>query len=149
MRPIRFTAPFLISTLFVFSPILSFFFLTAQVLPAYGQAVSGQTTTGAGTAVSGQTTTNTGTSLTNPLNVSTLQGLLTAILGGVVTLGTIFLIFMMVYVGFLFVAARGNEEKIRSAREALIWTVIGGLILIGAQAISLVIQTTVGTVSGS
>ena len=52
---------------------------------------------------------------------------------------------MIVYVGFLFVAARGNEEKIRSARDALMWTVIGGLILLGAEAISLVIQATVKT----
>jgi hypothetical protein len=52
---------------------------------------------------------------------------------------------MIVYVGFLFVAAQGNEEKIRSARSALVWTVIGGLILLGAKAIALVIEQTVST----
>ena len=54
---------------------------------------------------------------------------------------------MLVYVGFLFVAARGNEEKISSARSALVWTVVGGLILLGASAISAVIQATVGTIT--
>lgn len=83
--------------------------------------------------------------LTNPLKVDSLPEFLRAILRGVVQIGAIFLTFMVVYVGFLFVAARGNEEKIRSAREALVWTVIGGLILLGAEAISLVIENTVKT----
>ncbi len=87
-----------------------------------------------------------GGSLVNPLsNINSLPDLLTAILKGVVEIGAIFLTLMIVYVGFLFVAARGNEEKIRSARDALLWTVIGGLILLGAEAISLVIQATVKT----
>jgi hypothetical protein len=68
-----------------------------------------------------------------------------AILDGVVLIGSIFLTLMIVYVGFLFVAAQGNEEKIRSARSALVWTVIGGLILLGAKAIALVIEQTVST----
>ena len=87
-----------------------------------------------------------GVFLTNPLNnIDSLPELLTAILKGVVEIGAIFLTVMIVYVGFLFVAARGNEEKISSARSALVWTVVGGLILLGAQAISLVIQETVKT----
>lgn len=87
-----------------------------------------------------------GGSLVNPLNnISSLPELLRAILAGVVEIGAIFLTLMIVYVGFLFVAARGNEEKISSARSALLWTVIGGLILLGAQAIELVIESTVKT----
>ena len=85
--------------------------------------------------------------LENPLNVSSLPELLTAILNGVVEIGAILLTVMIVYVGFLFVAAQGNEEKIRSARSALVWTVIGGLILLGASAISAVIQATVGSIT--
>jgi len=41
------------------------------------------------------------------------------------------------------VFAQGNEEKIRSARQALLWTVIGGILLLAAEAISLVLQATV------
>lgn len=82
--------------------------------------------------------------LTNPLkSISSLPQLMNAILDGVVEIGSILLTIMIVYVGFLFVAAQGNEEKIRSARSALVWTVVGGLILLGAKAISLVIQNTV------
>ncbi|MBU2330328.1 pilin, partial [Patescibacteria group bacterium] len=82
--------------------------------------------------------------LKNPLNnICTLPQFLNAILDAVVQLGTIVLILALVYVGFQFVAAQGNEEKIRSARSALMWTVIGGLVLLGAKAIGLVIEGTV------
>jgi archaellum component FlaF (FlaF/FlaG flagellin family) len=64
-------------------------------------------------------------------------------LGGVVMLGTIALVVALVWVGALFVFAQGAEEKIRDARNALMWTVIGGLVLLGAQSISIVIQNTV------
>lgn len=84
--------------------------------------------------------------LVNPLNgVSTLPQFLKAILAGVVQIGTIILIMMLVYVGFLFVAARGNAEKLQSAKSALVWTVIGGLILLGATSIQLVIEGTVNS----
>ena len=49
---------------------------------------------------------------------------------------------MIIWVGFMFVAAQGNSEKISKARTALLWTIIGGLILIGAQAIALLVQAT-------
>lgn len=82
--------------------------------------------------------------LKNPLNgINSLTDLLDALIVAVVRIGTIVLVLALVYVGFLFVAAQGNEEKIRSARSALMWTVIGGLVLLGAQAISTVIKATV------
>lgn len=82
--------------------------------------------------------------LQNPLQgICSLPALLHAILQAVVELGSILLAMMLVWVGFLFVVAQGNPEKLSSARSALIWTLIGGLILLGAESISLVIQETV------
>ncbi|HVB19985.1 MAG TPA: pilin [Candidatus Paceibacterota bacterium] len=81
-------------------------------------------------------------------NGNCLSAFLTNILKFVVNIGTIIVIFMLVYVGFLFVVAQGNETKIRDARNALLWTVIGALILLGAQAISLGIQATVSALGG-
>jgi hypothetical protein len=90
-----------------------------------------------------------GTGLQNPLkNINSLGELVNAILAAVVKIGGIVLVLALVYVGFLFVAAQGNEEKIRNARSALMWTVIGGLILLGATAISAVITATVGGLTG-
>ncbi len=78
-----------------------------------------------------------------PDGVCDLGDVLSLVLGILVQIGSILLVLALVWVGFSFVAAQGNEEKIRSARDALMWTVIGGLLLLGAQALSLVIQATV------
>ena len=81
--------------------------------------------------------------LVNPLGVDSIEDLLAAILRGVVQIGSILLVLALVWVGAQFVFAQGNEEKIRSARQALLWTVIGGILLLAAEAISLVLQATV------
>ena len=80
--------------------------------------------------------------LQNPLNAGSIPELIGVVLRAVVQLGSIVLVLALVWVGFLFVAAQGAEEKIREARNALVWTVIGGLILLGATAISAAIQAT-------
>lgn len=108
-----------------------------------------RTPTGTG---EGRTPTGTGdsgcTGLCNPLkDINSFEDLLAAIMQAVVQLGAIVLVIAIVYVGFKFVVAQGNEEKLQEARSALVWTVIGGLILLGAQAISLVIQETAGALT--
>ncbi|MDB5264744.1 MAG: hypothetical protein JWN64_315 [Parcubacteria group bacterium] len=86
------------------------------------------------------------TGLQNPLkNINNLNDLLNVILSAVIEIGTIVLVLMLVYTGFKFVLAQGNAEELKNARSMLIWTVIGGLILLGAQAISAVIQATANT----
>jgi|CXWL01.1.fsa_nt_gi heme/copper-type cytochrome/quinol oxidase subunit 2 len=87
--------------------------------------------------------------LINPLKSGTsLETFLGNILAFVVRIGTIVVILMLVYVGFLFVTARGEPGKITTAREALLWTVIGALVLLGAQAISMGILATVQALGG-
>ncbi len=86
-----------------------------------------------------------GATLENPLRAGSLPELLTIVLEAVVQIGSILLVLALVWVGFLFVMAQGAEEKIRDARGALVWTVIGGMLLLGAKAISEVIQATVQT----
>jgi hypothetical protein len=81
--------------------------------------------------------------LQNPLNADSIEGLLVVVLDAVVYLGSIFLVLMLVYVGFLFVRAQGKPPELQKAREALLWTVVGGLLLLGAEGISLVIKSTV------
>jgi hypothetical protein len=125
-----------------------FFLLTFLILAGFAlQAVPVYAQSGGGANGGSQGGANapTGTGLVNPLQVDTLEAFLLAILAGVVELGTIFLVLMLVYVGFLFVTAQGKEEKISEARKALVWTVIGGLILLGATSIQLVVTETVRT----
>ena len=136
LRPLRiFLAVVLVSVLGPYSAQA----LTGTTGPK-GTGIKG--TTGAPDTSTAQPATD---GLTNPLNnIDSLPEFLNAILGAVVQLGTIVLILALVYVGFLFVVAQGNEEKIKSARSALFWTVIGGLVLLGAQTIGMVISSTVG-----
>lgn len=70
-----------------------------------------------------------------------------SILAVVIRIGTVVVILMMVYVGYLFVAARGEPGEITKARQALLWTVVGALILLGAQVIAIGIRATVQALS--
>ncbi|MGH7175209.1 MAG: TrbC/VirB2 family protein [Minisyncoccia bacterium] len=89
-----------------------------------------------------------GTTLLNPLSAGTsLSTLLQDILGFVIKIGAVVVVLMLVYVGFLFATAGGNESQITKAREALLWTVVGALILLGAQAIASGIQATANALS--
>ncbi|MDB5265764.1 MAG: protein of unknown function with transrane region [Parcubacteria group bacterium] len=88
--------------------------------------------------------TGAGAQLVNPLkNITDLPSLLKALLAALIQIGTVVLILAFVWIGFSFVRAQGNPKAIAAARSALIWTIIGGGILLGAQAISTLIQSTV------
>jgi hypothetical protein len=102
--------------------------------------------TGAG-ATNGGTGAGAGGTLQNPLKFNDFPTLLKAVLGAVVYIGAILLTLMLVWCGFLFVMARGNPEELSKARSTLMWTLIGGLILLGAQAISDVVQATAQSLS--
>lgn len=123
---------------FAFIAIFAFFFLLAP-LTVVQAADSGLDTSG--NIVSGV---DTGTGLVNPLGTTDVKKFLLDILSIVTdTIGPVIVILMLVYVGFLFVAAQGNPSKIEAARGMLLWTVVGALILLGAKAIALGIQATV------
>jgi hypothetical protein len=59
---------------------------------------------------------------------------------GIVLLGA-----MVVWTGFLFVKAQGNEKDLGPAKQSLIWTIVGGAIIIAAKGISLLVQGTVSS----
>lgn len=86
-----------------------------------------------------------GQTLCNPLQADSLEDLLQIFLDAAVRIGTIILVLAIIWVGFLYVKARGNPGKISEAHKALFWTVIGGLILLGAEAIGMVIKETANT----
>ena len=82
----------------------------------------------------------------NPIRPGTLQQLLLSILDIAVYILFPIVVLMIVYTGYLFVSAQGNPTKIETARKALIWTVIGALIILGARALALGIQATVNSI---
>ena len=98
-----------------------------------------------------QTVTNTGAPVTliNPLKAgASLESFLGDILSFVIRIGTIVVILMLVFVGYKFVEAQGAPGKIEEARKMLLWTVIGALVLLGAQAIASAISATVQAIGG-
>ncbi len=110
-------------------------FLIASALPFVSFASANCSSSGGG--------------LCNPLKVNSIQELLVAVLGYLVQVGTVIIVLMMVYIGFEFVLARGNPTKLQKAREMLLWTIIGALIILGAQAISMGIASTITAISAS
>ena len=90
------------------------------------------------------TTVNTAINLKNPLGDSTeMKTFIDNVLGGVILILTPVVVIMVVYSGFLFVSAQGNTEKLKEAKKALTYTLIGAAIIIGAKGIQAVIGTTV------
>ncbi len=82
--------------------------------------------------------------IVNPLSTTnTLPELIQKILTGVLKIGIPIVALAIVYCGFLFVFARGKPEELKKAREALLWTVIGAAILLGAWALAKMISATV------
>lgn len=125
-------------------------------ISASGSSVTGSTQLQSGSTGNSQlqygSTGNGGSNVTliNPLNSGDctpngdcLLSFLMRILDFLIQIGGIAVILMLVYVGYLFVIAQGNETKITDAKNALLWTVIGALILLGSKAISLGIEQTV------
>ncbi|MBP6859964.1 MAG: hypothetical protein KBC38_00130 [Candidatus Pacebacteria bacterium] len=133
--------------------------LSAMSAPVYAQdmnlggGATGNASTNLGGGPSGNGTNLGGGSqgcgfLLNPLDNEcnsdmTLNDLLSKILNVIVQIGVVVLTMMLVYVGFLFVTAQGNPENLSKARSALIWTIIGGFLVLGASVIAEAVKSTV------
>lgn len=81
--------------------------------------------------------------LSNPLCTTSLSQFLSDILKLVAQIAFPLIVLFLVYVGFLFVSSQGNPEKIKEAREYFFWAVLGALLVLGAQALSMAIKATV------
>ncbi len=88
--------------------------------------------------------------LENPLGSDTgdLNTFIANVLDAVVLLLSPVVVIMMLYSGLLFVLARGNVEEVGKAKNALLYTMIGAAIVLGAKGLALVIQNTVGCLAG-
>ena len=90
-----------------------------------------------------QTGPNAGGFFKNPLNADSFPELLGLILNAVTQVGIVVVTFFIIYAGFLFVKAQGNPDGLKSAKEAIKWTIIGSAIVLGAYAIKEIIYNTV------
>lgn len=61
----------------------------------------------------------------------------------ILPVGAVVVVIMIIYAGFLFVVAQGNENKITDAKRAFMYAVIGALILLGSWVIANSIRGTI------
>lgn len=105
------------------------FFVCSLVLPGFVFAAGGGTTT---------------VGLVNPLGATTdLSALILKIVEGVAQIGYYVVVLFIIYSGFKFVTARGNDTKLKEAKQTFLFTVIGAAILLGATLLAKVIDGTV------
>lgn len=84
------------------------------------------------------------TTIVNPIpKISDINGLIKTILEAVVKIGIPIVALAIIYCGFLFVKALGKPEELKKAKDALLYTVIGSAILLGAWTIAQLISDTV------
>jgi heme/copper-type cytochrome/quinol oxidase subunit 2 len=86
------------------------------------------------------------TTLQNPITSTHLYCFLHDVLGAFILIVFPVVVLALVYSGFLFVSAQGNHTKIEEARKWFFWVVVGGLIILGAQALTWAIEATVNDI---
>ena len=89
-----------------------------------------------------------GGGLQNPLNFCSLSEFLRAVLEVVIQIGYPIIVLFIVYVGFKYVTAQGNADKLKEVHKFFFWAVVGALIVLGAQVLSYAIQGTVQDLGG-
>lgn len=122
-----------IHQLFIFS-LVSLFGLVASSQISFAQAPD-PPTTGGGGAAPVPINKDSQVELINPLQMETIEGLLRAIIAVVLVFAVPIIIFFIIYAGFLYVTARGNEQQVRQATTALLYAVVGGLLILGAYVL--------------
>lgn len=84
--------------------------------------------------------------LDNPLSATSLFCFLKDILDVFLTVGIIIAVLFMVYAGFLFVTARGDETQLGKAKSAFLGAVIGTAIIMGVWVIAKAIVGTINAI---
>ena len=87
--------------------------------------------------------------LQNPIKYKNIPDLIKAILDVIVQISVPVVAVLIIYSGFLYVTAQGNEEKLKVAHRALMWTLVGAAVLLGASVLSGVIAGTIAQIQGT
>lgn len=83
-------------------------------------------------------------SVQNPLgNVRDFNTLLKKLLDAAIIIGIPIAVLFIVYAGFKFVFARGNEKSLAEAKQNFFWTIVGIVIFLGAWLIARVLAETI------
>ena len=80
----------------------------------------------------------------NPLPFSDIYTLIEKITNFLIGLAIVITPIIIVYAGFLYITAAGNEEKIKTAQKVLIWALIGFAIVLIAKGVPALIKQFLG-----
>jgi len=84
-----------------------------------------------------------GGGIPNPLQVCSIASLVEAVANVVMKIGFMVAVVFIIYSGFLYVSARGSEDKLKKAHATFTWTIIGTAVILGAWVIALVVKSTI------
>jgi len=87
--------------------------------------------------------------LQNPLAADDILEFFETLIDIVLVFAVPLIVLFIIYAGFLYVTARGNEGTIEKAHKALLYALIGGLLILGARVLIDVVQGTVDSVRES
>lgn len=79
----------------------------------------------------------------NPLDINTIDQLVSLILQAVITVGLPLLVFFFLLTGFYFVTAQGDTKKLGTAKDMLRYTIYGAALILGAKVIQEVLKNTI------
>jgi len=87
----------------------------------------------------------------NPLSteIDSIPAFIEAIINIVLIVAVPIIVLAVIYVGFLFVQAQGKPEAITKAKKALLYTLIGAALLLGAFVIANAIGKTVDEIKST
>ncbi len=132
-------------TIFVGSAMAQSFVPFADELRIFRDGLGGAGRTGdpLGSAAQGP-----GTKLVNPVSFESLGALIAAILDIIVQIAVPIAALFLIYSGFLFVTAQGDETKLGTAKSIFLWTMVGVAVLLGAKILAGVIEGTINQFKG-
>jgi len=87
----------------------------------------------------------TGGGFPNPIKYTTFMDFVQAILQVVLKIGIPVAAMFIIYSGFLFVKAQGNEAELTKAKNAFTYAVIGTAILLGSWLLAKGIESTINS----
>lgn len=76
-------------------------------------------------------------------DIDSLEDLIVRILEIIVQIGIPVIALFIIYSGFLFVAAQGNPQKLKQAKNTLLYTLIGAAVVLASTVIAKAISGTI------
>jgi hypothetical protein len=83
--------------------------------------------------------------LLNPLSSPDILCFFVKIMDIILVFALPIIVFFIMYGGYMLVTAQGESGKIESGRNTILWAIIGGVIIFGAELILMIISRTVET----